>query len=96
MSPEKRKARENVVNMGGGLSLSGRRALHTLPTSKEVFQDFPGGSDGKASVYNVRDLGLIPGLGRSPGAGEGYPLQYLLWPGEFRGQSMGSHRVGHD
>ena len=27
-------------------------------------QDFPGGSDGKASVYNVRDLGSIPGLGR--------------------------------
>ena len=29
--------------------------------------DFPGGSDGKASVYNAGDLGSIPGLGRSPG-----------------------------
>ena len=29
--------------------------------------DFPGGSDGKASVYSVRDLGVIPGLGRFPG-----------------------------
>ena len=38
--------------------------------------DFPGGSDGKASVYNVGDLGSIPGLGRSPGEGKGYPLQY--------------------
>ena len=38
--------------------------------------DFPGGSDGKASVYNVRDLGLIPGLGRFPGEGNGNPLQY--------------------
>ena len=38
--------------------------------------DFPGGLDGKASVYNVRDLGLIPGLGRFPGEGNGYPLQY--------------------
>ena len=37
--------------------------------------DFPGGSDGKASVYNVRDLGSIPGLGRSPGEGNGNPLQ---------------------
>ena len=36
----------------------------------------PGGSDGKASVYNVRDLGLIPGLGRFPGEGNGNPLQY--------------------
>ena len=39
-------------------------------------QDFPGGSDGKASVYNVRDLGSIPGLGRSPGGVHGNPLQY--------------------
>ena len=37
---------------------------------------FPGGSDGKASAYNVRDLGSIPGLGRSPGGGNGNPLQY--------------------
>ena len=36
---------------------------------------FPGGSDGKASVYNVGDLGSIPGLGRSPGEGNGNPLQ---------------------
>ena len=38
--------------------------------------DFPGGSDGKVSAYNVGDLGLIPGLGRSPGEGNGNPLQY--------------------
>ena len=37
--------------------------------------DFPGGSDGKASVYNVGDPGLIPGSGRSPGEGNGNPLQ---------------------
>ena len=35
-----------------------------------------GGSDSKASVYNVGDLGLIPGSGRSPGEGNGNPLQY--------------------
>ena len=38
-------------------------------------QNFPGGSDGKASVYNVGDPGSIPGLGRSPGEGNGNPLQ---------------------
>ena len=38
--------------------------------------EFPGGSDGKASAYNVGDPGLIPGLGRSPGEGSGNPLQY--------------------
>ena len=36
----------------------------------------PGGSDGKESACNVGDLDLIPGLGRSPGEGKGYPLQY--------------------
>ena len=37
---------------------------------------FSGGSAGKESACNVGDLGLIPGLGRSPGEGKGYPLQY--------------------
>ena len=36
----------------------------------------PGGSDGKQFACNVGDLGLIPGLGRSPEEGKGYPLQY--------------------
>ena len=36
---------------------------------------FPGGSDGKESTGNARDLGLIPGLARSPGERNGYPLQ---------------------
>ena len=36
----------------------------------------PGGSGSKASAYNVGDLGLIPGSGRSPGEGNGNPLQY--------------------
>ena len=35
-----------------------------------------GGSDGKASAYNVGDPGSTPGLGRSPGEGNGNPLQY--------------------
>ena len=40
-----------------------------------MLYDFPGGSDGKASAYNVGDPGSIPGLGRSPGEGNGNPLQ---------------------
>jgi len=38
-------------------------------------QGFPGGSDDKESAYNAADPGLIPGLGRFPGKGNGYPLQ---------------------
>ena len=41
-----------------------------------VFLGFPGGSTGKKSACNVGVLGLIPGLGRSPGEGKGYTLQY--------------------
>ena len=39
-------------------------------------EGFPGGSDGKESACNVGDLGSIPVLGRPPGEGNGYPLQY--------------------
>ena len=63
--------------------------------------DFPGGSDGKVSVYSARDPGSIPGLGRSPREGNGNLLQYTAWkipwteePGRL--QSMGSQRVRHD
>ena len=43
---------------------------------EEVSQEVSSGSDGKESACNVGDLGLIPGLGRSPGEGNGNPLQY--------------------
>ena len=38
---------------------------------------FPSGSDGKESACSAGDLSKIPGLGRSPGEGTGYPLQYF-------------------
>ena len=38
--------------------------------------DFPGGSDGKESACNIRDLGSIPGSGRYPGQENDYPLQH--------------------
>ena len=41
-----------------------------------ISKGFPGGSDGKASARNAGDLGLTPGSGRSPGEGNGNPLQY--------------------
>ena len=64
--------------------------------------DLPGGSDGKASVYNAGDLGSIPGSGRFPGEGNGHPLQYSCLENSMDGgawcrlQSMGSERIGHD
>ena len=61
----------------------------------------PGGSDSKAFAYNAGDPGSIPGLGRSPGEGNGNPLQYLAWKIPWteksgRLQSMGLQRVGHN
>ena len=60
---------------GGGWFGDDSRALHLLCTLL-LTAVFPGGSDGKASAYNAGDLGLIPGLGRSPGEGNDNPLQY--------------------
>ena len=47
---------------------------HTYLPKDSIY--FPGSSDGIASAYNAGDLGSIPGLGRSPGEGNGNPLQY--------------------
>ena len=41
-----------------------------------LFLSFPGDSDSKESAHNAGDMGSIPGSGRSPGEGNGYPLQY--------------------
>ena len=45
-------------------------------THTHTHTSFPGGSDGKESVCNAGDLGSVPGLRRSPGEGNGYPLHY--------------------
>ena len=56
-----------------------------------------GGSDGKESVCNAGDSGLIPGLERSSGERNGNPLQYVCLESPVdRLQSTGSQRVGHD
>ena len=55
-------------------------ALNCMDFSMCIFRDpsadFPGGLDSKVCAYNAGDLGSIPGLGRSPGEGNGNPLQY--------------------
>ena len=77
-------------------------ALRLLYGSTFTSVHFPGGLDGKASVYNAGDLGLIPGSGRFPGEGNASPLQYSCLENPMdRGAwcrllSMGSQRVGHD
>ena len=60
-----------------------------------------GGSDSKESACNAGDSGLIPGSGRCPGEGNGYPLQYSCLGNPMdrvaiRLQLMGSQRVGHN
>ena len=62
---------------------------------------FPGGSEDKESACNAADPGSIPGSGRSPGEGNGYPVQYSClensWTEEpGRLQSIGIQRIGHN
>ena len=56
---------------------------HVLSSYKYIVLCYPDGSAGKESACNVGDLGSMPGLERSPGEGNSYPLQNL--PGEFHG-----------
>ena len=63
-------------------------------------QGFPGGSDGKESACNAGDLGSIPGLGKSLGEGNGYPLLYsclgnTVDKGAWQGTVCGVIRVRH-
>ena len=70
-----------------------------LPTP--VFLGFPGDTDSKESACNVRDLGLIPGLGRSLAGGHSNPLQYSCWASphgqrSLAGYSPWSRRIGYN
>ena len=59
-------------------------------------EGFPGGSDNKQSAHNTGDLGLIPGLGRSPGEENGNSLQYSCLENSMDGRSLVSyHPWGH-
>ena len=73
-TPEERQARPLHVPYTLYLSPALEIRRDKLPTP--VFLGFPCGSAGKESACNAGDLDSIPGLGRSPGEGKGYPLQY--------------------
>ena len=79
-----------------------KKAMVTSCGLLPVWLDFSDGSDGKASAYNARDLGSIPELERSPGEGNGYPLQYSCLKnsmdrGAWRAiQYTGLQRVRHN
>ena len=70
----------------------GREIRHNLLQGRTS----PGGSDDKASAYNAGDPGSIPGLGRSPGEGNGNPLQYSCLENPMDGGALQLQRVGHD
>ena len=61
---------------GCGIPCQAPEFTHSFSKYLLSIYHFPCGSAGKESACNVGDLGLIPGLGRSPGEGNGYPLQY--------------------
>ena len=61
-----------------------------------IYLGLPCGSAGKESTCNAGDLGLIPGLGRSPGEGKGYPLQCSGLEHSMDCIVHGSQRVRHD
>ena len=65
----------NPVARGGGKGQSSQPAFASM-RDPHAHWGFPWGSAGKEFTCNARDLVSIPGLGRSPGEGKGYPLQY--------------------
>ena len=90
------RSRTQVSLIAGGFFTSWATREAHKPTRKAT-TDFPGGWDGKVSAYSAGDLGSIPELGRSPGEGNGNPLQYSIlkipWTEEpGRPQSMGLQR----
>ena len=72
----KRNASESVLMRWMNLEPIIQSEVSQKEKNKLSYMGFPGGSTGKESARNAGDLGLIPGLGRSPGEGTGYPLQY--------------------
>ena len=65
-----------------------------IPTP--VFMGFSGGSEGTESTFNVGNLGLIPGLGRSPGGGHDNPLQYSYLENPYGQRSLAGYLLwGH-
>ena len=74
--PDSSVGKESACNAGDHDSWVGKIPWRRGRLPTPVFLGFPCGLAGKESACNVGDLGSIPGLGRSPGEGKGYPLQY--------------------
>ena len=72
------------------------RSEITNSMTKQEKKSFPGGSAGKESAYNAGDLGSIPELGRTPGEGKGYPLQYSGLENSMDCIVHGLQRIRHD
>ena len=73
--------RSDSLTLPTGCATSGRSPGLSEPqfpivSNDHSVTDFPGGSDGKEAACNAGDPGSIPGLGRSPGKGNGNPFQY--------------------
>ena len=69
--PQKQNLTMKIIFQMNSLALQDKNIYSLLGVC------FPCGSAGKESICSVGDLGLIPGLGRSPGGGHGNPLQYF-------------------
>ena len=75
--------KESALLMEAWLGISGYRGILS------GYMRFPGGSESKESACNAGDLGLIPGLGRSPPeGGQGYPLQYSCLENPYGQRSL--------
>ena len=65
------------IPVSPGLLSSGYHKFVIYICDSYFVNNFPGGSDSKESTCNAEDLGSVLGLGRSPGKGNVYPLQYF-------------------
>ena len=74
----------------------GGSVVKNPPANTGCGMGFPCGSAGKESPCNMADLGSAPGLGRSPGEGKGYPLQYSGLENSMDCIVNGFQRVGYD
>ena len=84
-----------------GLSVQHPQAACRFYTPAWQLWRFPSGSDCKESICNTEDLCSIPGSGRSPGEGNGYPLPYTCLEhsmdrGAWQPSPWGSQKVKHD
>ena len=85
-----RMVESQVVPEGGKEAVSSLEVAAPWLSSAFTLWGFPGGSAGKESTCSVGGLGSNPGLGRSPGEGNGHTLWY------FSLENSGSQRLGHD